>query len=114
MGTVSGLVLDAASTGLARLISSLFNFFVNKKVVFRSGVSTGAAMVRYYALAVPMMLAQALLTDGFTHLLKLKQGSLLHTLVYAVVMTVLYFVSYSIQQRWVFANKKTSRGNDHE
>ena len=115
MGSVSGLALDAAATGLARLISSLFNFFVNKKVVFRSGVSTGAALLRYYALAVPMMLAQALLTDAASSVLRLHQGSFLHTLVYAVVMTVLYFVSYSIQQRWVFApNKKTSRGNDHE
>ena len=112
--SLTGLALDAAATGLARLLSSLFNFFLNKKLVFRSGVSTGTAMLRYYALAVPMMIAQALLTDGFTSLLKLKQGSLLHTLVYALVMTVLYFVSYSIQQRWVFANKKTSRGNDNE
>ena len=111
---LTGLALDAAATGLARLLSSLFNFFLNKKLVFRSGVATGTAIFRYYALAVPMMLAQALLTDGFTALLKLKQGSLLHTRVYALVMTALYFVSYSIQQRWVFANKITSRGNDNE
>ena len=112
---LAGLSLDAAATGLARLISSLFNFFVNKKVVFQANVSTGTSLLRYYCLAVPLMVAQALLTDGFTYLLKLQQGSFLHTLVYAVVMTVLYFVSYSIQQRWVFAAKKTSsRGNEHE
>ncbi len=112
--SLTGLALDAAATALARLISSLFNFFLNKKVVFESRVSTGAAMVRYYCLAVPLMIAQALLTDGFTTLLKLRQGSFLHTAVYAVVMTVLYFVSYSIQQRWVFANRKksTPRGNE--
>ena len=111
-GSLTGLPLDAAATGLARLISSLFNFSVNKKLVFRSDVKTGAALARYYALALPLMAAQALLTDGFTALLKLRQGSLLHTLVYALVMTVLYFVSYSIQQRWVFASKKTTaRGN---
>ena len=72
-----------------------------------------STMAGYYALALPLMAAQALLTDGFTALLKLRQGSLLHTLVYALVMTVLYFVSYSIQQRWVFASKKTTaRGNE--
>ena len=111
---LTGLALDAAATGLARIISSLFNFFMNKKVVFRSGVSTKTALVRYYALAIPMMVAQALLTDGATALFKLRQGGFLHTLVYALVMTALYFVSYSIQQRWVFANKNTSRGNKHE
>ena len=63
---------------------------------------------------LPLMIAQALLTDGFTTLLKLRQGSFLHTAVYAVVMTVLYFVSYSIQQRWVFASRKKQlpRGNE--
>ena len=113
-GSLTGLALDAAATGLARLISSLFNFFLNKKLVFRSQVSTGASLIRYYCLAVPLMLAQALLTDGFTALLKLRQGGFLHTLVYAAVMTVLYFVSYSIQQRWVFASRKKQlpRGNE--
>lgn len=113
-GSLTGLALDAAATGLARLISSLFNFFLNKKLVFRSQASTGASLIRYYCLAVPLMLAQALLTDGFTALLKLRQGGFLHTLVYAAVMTVLYFVSYSIQQRWVFASRKKQlpRGNE--
>lgn len=115
-GSLAGLALDAAATGLARLISSLFNFFMNKKVVFHSQVSTFTALVRYYCLAIPLMLAQALLTDGFTALLKLRQGGFLHTLVYALVMTALYFVSYSIQQRWVFANRKKQlpRGNENE
>lgn len=113
-GSLTGLALDAAATGLARLISSLFNFFLNKKLVFQSQASTGASLIRYYCLAIPLMLAQALLTDGFTALLKLRQGGFLHTLVYAAVMTVLYFVSYSIQQRWVFASRKKQlpRGNE--
>ena len=85
-------------------------------MVFQSQASTSAAMARYYCLAIPLMLAQTLLTDGFTALLKLRQGSFLHTLVYALVMTVLYFISYSIQQRWVFANRKKQlpRGNENE
>ena len=107
-GSLTGLTLDAAATGLARVISSLCNFFLNKSLVFRSRVGTGKAMLRYYCLAVPLMVAQTLLTDGVTSLLRLRQGSLLHTLVYAVVMAVLYFLSYSIQQRWVFASKKSS------
>ena len=111
--SLTGLALDIAATGLARLLSSLFNFFVNKKVVFRSRSGTAAAMARYYALAIPMMAAQGLLTGGITSLLHLRQGGLLHTLAYAIVMVVLYFVSYSIQQRWVFASHKTtSRGNE--
>ena len=32
----------------------------------------------------------------------------LRTLIYAVVMTALYFLSYMIQQRWVFAPQKNN------
>lgn len=115
-GALGGLALTAAATVIARVVSSLCNFFLNKRVVFRSGISTGKAMARYYALAVPMMAAQALLTQGVFSLLHLRETGLLHTLVYAVVMTVLYFVGYSIQRRWVFADhpKTTPRGNENE
>ncbi len=106
-GTLTGLALTASATAAARLISSLFNFFMNKKVVFQSGVRTGIALLRYYALALPMLAAQALLTHGVYALLGISEDATgARALIYAVVMTVLYFVSYMIQQRWVFAKKE--------
>ena len=106
-GTLTGLALTASATAAARLISSLFNFFMNKKVVFQSGVRTGIALLRYYALALPMLAAQALLTHGVYALLGISEDATgTRALIYAVVMTVLYFVSYMIQQRWVFAKKE--------
>ena len=114
-GSLTGAALTGAATCTARVISSLFNFFVNKNMVFRTQVSTGAAIARYYALAIPQMAAQALLTHGLSALFQLREnGGFLHTLIYAAVMTVLYFISYSIQQRWVFAPNKTPRGNENE
>ena len=78
-----------------------------------------AALVLAVCMALPLFgcggrIEAQCLTDGFTALLKLRQGGFLHTLVYAAVMTVLYFVSYSIQQRWVFASRKKQlpRGNE--
>ena len=104
---LNGLALTVGATAAARLISSLFNFFMNKKVVFQSGVKTGIALLRYYALALPMLAAQALLTHGVYALLGISEDATgLRALIYAVVMTVLYFVSYMIQQRWVFAKKE--------
>jgi len=86
----------------------LLNFFMNKKLVFKTNVSTGKAMVKYYALALPQMAAQVLLTQGVYILLGISDSANgLRTLIYAVVMTVLYFLSYMIQQRWVFAPQKT-------
>ena len=90
------------------MVSSLLNFFLNKKVVFRTNCSTGKAMLRYYALALPQMAAQVLLTQGLYALLGIADTATgLRTVLYAVVMTVLYFVSYMIQQRWVFAPQKS-------
>ena len=80
---------------------------MNKKLVFKTNISTGKAMVRYYALALPQMSAQVLLTQGVYALLSIPDAATgLRTLIYALVMTVLYFLSYVIQQRWVFAPDK--------
>jgi len=109
-GVLKGLALTSAAGVGARVISSLLNFFMNKKLVFNSKVSTGKAMARYYALAVPQMCAQVLLTQGVYWLLNIPDTATgLRTLLYAVVMTVLYVVSYMIQQRWVFAAEKKTK-----
>lgn len=105
--TVHGMALTAAAGVGARVISSLLNFFLNKKLVFQSNVSTGKAMAKYYALALPQMAAQVLLTQGVYSLLGISESAgALRTVLYAIVMAALYFVSYTVQQRWVFAEKK--------
>lgn len=108
--TLTGLLLTAVPTITARVVSSLLNFFVNKKVVFHSNVGTGKAMLRYYALAIPMLLAQLGLTHG-VYLLFSISGSqtVLRAVIYAMIMVVLYFASFMIQQRWVFAGRKKER-----
>ena len=106
-GMLRGLSLTAAAGIGARVISSLLNFFLNKKLVFESKVSTAKAMLRYYMLAIPQMAAQVLLTQGVYALLGIPDSATgLRTLLYAVVMTALYVASFMIQQRWVFAADK--------
>ena len=106
-GIVKAFALTAVAGVGARVISSLLNFYLNKKLVFQTNVSTGKAMLRYYALALPQMAAQVLLTQGVYSLLNISDSATgIRTLIYAVVMTVLYFASYVIQQRWVFAPEK--------
>ena len=104
---LSGFGLTVTATASARLISSLLNFFLNKALVFHSNVKTGRAMLRYFALVLPMMGAQALLTHCIYDLLRIPETATgLHALIYAAVMTVLYFVNYFIQHRWVFQEKR--------
>ena len=107
-GIVHALALTAVAGVGARVISSLLNFFLNKKLVFQTNISTGKAMLRYYALALPQMASQVLLTQGVYSLLGIPDSATgLRTLIYVVVMTALYFLSYMIQQRWVFAPDRT-------
>ena len=111
--TLTGLLLTAVPTAIARVISSMCNFFMNKKLVFNSRVSTGKAMLRYYALAVPQFLLQLLLTDGVYVLLGISSSAtFLRALIYFAVMCVLFVASYMIQQRWVFAAKKSDNNED--
>ena len=104
--TINSIVCAAVAGVGARVISSLLNFFLNKKLVFRSNADTGKTMLRYYCLAVPQMLLQILLTDGAYVLFHVKPTGVLHTLIYVVVMILLYIIGYMIQQRWVFAPQK--------
>ena len=114
LGSVlSGFAITAVPTLAARLISSLFNFFVNKKAVFRSNVSTGKALLRYYAVALPVLMAQIGLTHGVFYLFNISaEQVLLRSAIYALVMVVLFIASFSIQQRWVFAPGKTQNSNE--
>lgn len=90
----------------ARMVSSLFNFFVNKKLVFHSDSATGKTMLKYYMLAIPVLLLQVALTDGVYLLMHIQpQQVFLRTLIYIVVMACLYIASFVIQQRWVFARQ---------
>ena len=107
-GMLKGFALTAAAGVTSRVISSLLNFFMNQKLVFQTNVDTKKAMLRYYCLALPQMAAQVLLTQGVYALFGIPDSAnFLRTVIYAVVMTVLYFLSYVIQQRWVFAPQKS-------
>jgi len=105
-GVLNGFALDTVSVVTARVISSILNFYMNMKLVFHSREKTGRAFFKYFALAVPQLAAQLLLTHAVTLLFGIgEHETLLRGLVYAGVMVVLFFASFTIQQRWVFAAK---------
>ena len=102
-------LLSGISTIGARVVSSLINFFMNKKLVFQSYVSTGKAMIRYYALAIPQLLVQWLANQGLYTLFGItEQQAGMRTLIHILVMCILFIVSFTIQQRWVFAPQKSN------
>ncbi|NLB89934.1 MAG: glycosyltransferase [Clostridiales bacterium] len=93
----------ALATVLARVISSVFNFFMNKNVVFKKedqkqgGVQT---FTRYALLAIGIVAVSAI---GVSLLAVIGVPN---TLGKVVVDTLLYFISYRVQKKWVFNHKK--------
>jgi putative flippase GtrA len=79
-------------------------------MVFQNKDRTGKALLRYYCLAIPMLLLQLGLTHGAYLLFGIEDHqTLLRTLIYVAVMTVLYIVSFMFQQRWVFRTTSKER-----
>lgn len=107
--SLTGVLLTAIPVAGARLVSSLFNFTLNRKVVFQSNTTVGKSMIRYFILAIPLLVAQFALTYGSFHLLHIgAEQTALRGVIHALVMTILFVFSYVIQQRWVFCKKKSN------
>lgn len=98
LGTTLEILL---ATVAARIVSSLYNFLVNRFVVFKSGSSGGRSLVRYYILAAVQMVISAFLVSNAIRLLGLGEG-FTASLVKCVVDILLFFASYQIQRTWVF------------
>jgi len=92
---------------LARVISSLFNYFVNAKVVF--GGSTGKkTLIRYYILAAVQLALSATLVFLLEKGLSVSSPAL-STLIKTLIDTFLFFFSFRIQHKWVFNTEKERR-----
>ena len=87
------------ATFCSRAISSLFNYFVNRKVVFQS--DSKGTMIRYYILVLIQLSVSALFVWLLSTLFG-TQSSWIRTGIKALVDVCLFFVSFRIQRAWVF------------
>ncbi len=92
---------SAISNVLARIISSVVNFTLNKKLVFKRKGDTAKLAMSYFALVIAIMLANtsllAFLVSGF------GMGKIPAKIVTEIVF---FGLSWLLQKRWVF-----KRGN---
>lgn len=88
------------STLGARIVSSLTNFAINKKSVFRSNGRLRKSLFKYYILCFVQLSMSAGLVYVFHNLTGLHE-----TPVKIVVDILLFFVSFQIQREWVFKSK---------
>lgn len=92
----------AIATVGARVVSSLFNYYVNRKLVFKSDADTKKSLVRYYILAVCQLAASFLLVDLIAERMLGLGATLLESVIKMIVDLFLFLISYQFQQRWVF------------
>lgn len=85
------------ATILARIVSSFYNYTVNRKVVFESGGRMNQSLWRYYLLCIVQGICSAALVSAFA-----AASVIPKTACKMVVDTLLFFVSYQIQRRFVF------------
>ena len=88
----------AAATACARIISSLYNFAVNYRVVFNSKMSHRKSASRYFMLVVIQMACSAALVSGGKYFIPVAP----ETLIKVFADTFLFFVSYWLQRKFVF------------
>ncbi|MBR1740876.1 MAG: bifunctional glycosyltransferase family 2/GtrA family protein [Lachnospiraceae bacterium] len=88
----------AVATGIARVISAIYNYTMNNEFVFRSQKRKKISFPRYALLALVQMACSAFLVTVFVILLPM----LPELLIKIVVDTGLFFLSYKIQQKYIF------------
>ena len=87
-------------TVIARLISSILNFQMNKKIVFDSKIEGTRQAFKYFILCVVQLLCSWLLVVGVYNRVHFDTS-----IIKIMVDLCLFFVSFQIQQRWVFREK---------
>lgn len=95
--------LEVSSNFGARVVSSIINYFLNSKMVFGDKMSK-KTLLRYYILAIAVIVASSGLVKLSKGLLGIE-SSLLLTVIKVLIDTVLFFVTFRVQHKWVFNSK---------
>lgn len=86
------------ATVLARIISAIYNYVINYKIVFYSKETIKKSALKYFVLAiVQMCLSAFLVTIGVSILPMISE-----VVIKVIVDSILFFISYHIQQKHVF------------
>lgn len=85
------------ATAFARLISSVYNYLINKSGVFHNREKHGGVLLRYYSLCIGQMLLSGL---GVSLLQGIFHGSA--TFIKVFVDFTLFLLGFQIQREWVF------------
>lgn len=95
--------IQGLSTLVARLVSAPCNFLMNRSFVFRFRQNTAVTALKYAALAISLLVLSWL---GVALLGVLGMPRFLDNLSKLIIDTLLYFLSYRVQNKWIFREDK--------
>jgi glycosyltransferase involved in cell wall biosynthesis len=89
-------IITALSTAIARIISSIINFFLNQKLVFKSKEKTSVAAIKYFALAAFVLIINSIMV------VVLEKFTGTFTLSYIISQVICFIMNYLIQKKLIF------------
>ena len=95
-GAISKIVV---ATVMARTLSSLYNYCINSKVVFKN--SNKRSILKYYTVVATIMLV-----SGFCVSTLFKLTGINATILKVFVDTIIFFIDFCVQREWVFKKKQ--------
>ena len=91
----------AASVVFARILSGIFNYNINRMIFKSKAKDAATSGARYFLIWIVQIGLSAGLVSNIVMLTRLNE-----LFVKIVVDTILFFISYKIQQLWVFKKKQ--------
>lgn len=87
------------ATPCARVISSFFNYLLNRNAVFKSGKNKTdkQSLIKYYILVIIQMCISSFLVFSVFKLTKISE-----TIIKVPVDIGIFIVNYFIQKKWIF------------
>lgn len=86
------------ATIIARIISSIYNFTINSKIVFKN--QNKDSIIKYFILCIVQMFISAFAVSEVFEILHINS-----TLIKVVVDTIIFIANFAIQREWVFKKK---------
>lgn len=95
-----------AANYTAKLISCTYSFFINKNLVFANKGKATRPMLKFVLLCIIQATLSSVFVNGIYSTLHWNE-----TLIKIIVDTLLFFVSFEVQQHWVFKQKEIDHAN---
>ncbi len=87
------------ATYLAKIFACTYGYIINKRYVFQNRGKTSVATIKFFSLCIIQSTFSGFFTRGFVLISDWNE-----VLCKIVIDTVLFFVSFQLQNRWVFKN----------